>query len=693
MSSPSPAWVHFGFGLLSACVLSVIVFTVRIRVFGRLEALRAQEERQKRELERVADEARQSEQKYRNLLETARDVIFTVSLDGTITSLNPAFETVTGWSRAEWLGKPFTLLLCAQDVPLAAHLFRRAVQGEALSVFELRVISKSGEPLFGEFTATQQTEDGNVVGVWGIARDVTDRRKAEEARVRAEVAEAARRELEREVAERKRVEEALRQSEEHFRLLIENQRDIIILLNSDGTVRYQSPSAERELGYTPEEVIGRSGFDLIHPEDLPRVLQAFADIVQKPGLTPPLELRVRHKNGSWRVLEALGNNLLHDPVVAGIIVNTRDITDRKRAEEALRESEERYRDLFENASDAIAIVGTDGGIIDVNRATETMLGYARAQMVGRRYHDYLTPAARGAWDEYVRRVLAGEEPPDSLELEFVRQDGSRVAVESRTRIIRDLEGTPVALQGIARDISSRKALERQRADFFAMLTHDIRNPLGVILGYTDLLLEEAREEDDSSERKELLLRLRNSILTVHSLLANYLDLSKIEAGQLALVRVPVELNPLLRRVRQQYEPEALHKSLTFTVDLQDDLPLVEGDPIALERVFANLVLNAFKFTPEGGQVTVRSRAHSGEVVVTVADNGPGIAPDELPVLFEKYRRAERARAQAGTGLGLFIVKTLVEAQGGRVEVQSVPGRGTRFSVCLPVASFSSSAAL
>lgn len=250
-----------------------------------------------------------------------------------------------------------------------------------------------------------------------------------------------------------------------------------------------------------------------------------------------------------------------------------------------------------------------------------------------------------------------------------------------------------ALQSAAQDAASREAIEQQRADFFAMLMHDIRNPLGVILGDAELLLEEMRTEAEDSERRHLLRRLRTNLLTVHSLLANYLDLARIEAGQLTLARMPVALNPLLRRVAQQYEPEAQHKALRFTMRLQEEEPFVEGDAIALERIFANLLLNAFKFSSAGGEVTVNSQVYENEVRVTVTDNGPGIAPDELPLLFEKYRRAGHAHWQAGTGLGLFIVKTLVEAQGGRIEVQSVPGEGARFSVCLPAASFSSAAAL
>ncbi len=567
MAAPSPSWVHFGFGLLSASVLSVLVFTVRVRSFRRLEVLRVQDERRRKELEEAVQDAQQSEQKYRNLVETARDVIFTLSLDGTLASLNPAFETITGWSCTEWLGKPFAPLLHPDDVPLALGLFQRAVQGETLSLFELRIVSKPGDLLFGEFTVTPQIENGATVGILGIARDISERKRTEETRLRAELAEAAKQDLEKEVAER------------------------------------------------------------------------------------------------------------------------------TRAEDALRRSEERYRELFENANDAIVITTLDGIITDINRAFETMVGRSREDLIRQNYTQFVTPEAAVEGEERTRRALAGEEISEIFEFAFVRKDGSIVPVETRARLIRDQEGQPLGLQGISRDISTRKALEQQRADFLAMLTHDIRSPLGVILGYTDLLLEDVQEAD-FSEEKDLLLHLRNNVLTVHSLLANYLDLSRIEAGQLALFPIPVAINDLLRRVSQQYEAEIQHKFLTFTLELQAEVPMVKGDQLALERIFANLLLNAFKFTPEGGQVTVRSALHGDEeVVVVVADSGPGIAPEEIPLIFEKYRRSERAQFQVGTGLGLFIVKTLVEAQGGRIEVQSTPGQGSHFFVFLPVSSLSSLAAL
>lgn len=171
---------------------------------------------------------------------------------------------------------------------------------------------------------------------------------------------------------------------------------------------------------------------------------------------------------------------------------------------------------------------------------------------------------------------------------------------------------------------------------------------------------------------------------MHSLVTTYLDLSRIEAGQLSLKTEPVWLSALLQQIGQQYVLEARRRRVSLTLSLEDVPTPVVADSLALERVFINLLSNAIKFTSEGGSVTVHSVWREREVVVEIRNTGAGILPEELPFLFKKYRRTAASRHREGTGLGLFIVKTFVEAHGGRVEVASTPGQETCFSVTLPL---------
>lgn len=360
--------------------------------------------------------------------------------------------------------------------------------------------------------------------------------------------------------------------------------------------------------------------------------------------------------------------------------------ERHRLRLTLQASEGRCRDLFENASDAIVSFTTEGIVTEVNRGLEALLGWTRQELVGHHYSQILTPDAAAQMEERVNQLLCGECPPTYtpiIEIEATRKDGGIVPLEVRDDVLANAQCRPIGIMLMARDITTRKELERRRSEFLALLSHDIKNPLSVLIGYADYLQQEARQHG-VVKSVEVLPWIKSSGLTILSLVNNYLDLSRIEEQPLKLECEAVGINDLLQRIGQQYEGEARHRKITFTLVLQPKLPWVQGDPVAIDRILSNLVYNALKFTPPEGKVTVSSMLQGSEVVITVADTGPGITAEEIPLLFEKYHRAVGARRTAGLGLGLFIVKTLVERHGGRVEVESVVGSGTQFRIALPI---------
>jgi len=254
------------------------------------------------------------------IVESSDDAILSKDLNGVIQSWNKGAERIYGYSAAEMIGRHVSSLL-PRGYPDDTHeIMERLRQGERLEHYETLRQAKDGTVLSVSLTVSPiREESGTIVGASTIARDITDRKRSEQ--------------------ELRHSRQALQESELRFRSLVQNSSDIITILGAEGEIRYESPSIERILGYKPENLVGRNAFDFVHPDDRPRVEAIFREHLPIPGSIAPLELRFRHNDGNWRTLEATANNLLHEPGVAGIVVNSRDISERKRTEDVLHATE------------------------------------------------------------------------------------------------------------------------------------------------------------------------------------------------------------------------------------------------------------------------------------------------------------------------------------------------------------------
>jgi PAS domain S-box-containing protein len=384
----------------------------------------------------------------------------------------------------------------------------------------------------------------------------------------------------RRLERRQLADETLRASERRFRAIIENSWDAIALLAADATIRYASPSTARVLGYPPQEFAGRNAFAFMHPDDLQRTTEIFARLVQHSGTTLTATFQFRHQDNSWRWIEATCTGLLEEPGVHAVVVNYRDVTNQRRAEEAIatlnRELQDRLAELDEAA--------------------------------------------------------------------------------------------------------------RRKDDFLAALAHELRNPLSPVLMGLHLLGE---SEVDAAEARRLRAMVERQVRHLSRLVDDLLDVSRITRNKIALRQERLDLARLVRTAAEDRRPTLEQAGLALTLEGSDVPVWVQGDATRLVQVLNNLLDNAVKFTERGKRVTVRVAADevAHQAVLLVRDEGVGIEEKMLPHLFDAFVQADRSldRSRGGLGLGLALVKGLVELHGGKAEATSAgPGRGADFTVRLPL---------
>lgn len=615
---------------------------------------------------------REASEKYRGLAELLPQVVFEVDTSGKFTFANQRGFQLSGYAQDDVeRGLSVLDVLVPEDRDRARENIRRVLKGEKTSGNEYTMLRKDRSTFPAVIYSSPIIRDGKAVGLRGIGVDVTDQKKAEQ---------------------------ALKGSEERFRALIENASDVIIVIGQDGTIKYESPAVERMLGYKPEEVTGLDSLTFIHPDDLPKVTEQFSQVLQQPGVVVRTEVGVRHKNGSWRVAEAVGRNLLHDPAVQGIIINYRDITERKLAEAKLAESEQRFRAIAEAIPIPVSISRRrDGVIVYANRHLGSTLGVPSAEMLGRKTADLYHDAADR--EAMLDRVARGRHVRD-VELQGRRPDGAPLWVVASFEPL-EFEGEE-ALMFAAYDITERKEMEdrlkglyegerrlreqlevemNRRVEFTRALAHELKTPLTSVLASSELLASELKEEP--------LLGLARNIsrgaMNLNSTIDELLDLARGEVGMLQLKLESVDLSQPLRQMAESMAPLASKRSQSLVVEVPSPLPTVQADIARLQQVVVNLLSNAVKFSPVRGTITLRAKVKDSSIIVEVQDTGRGISKEEQKHLFEPYHRLQRdGKGPSGLGLGLSLSKTLIELHGGEIWAKSRAGRGATFGFSLPL---------
>jgi PAS domain S-box-containing protein len=499
----------------------------------------------------------------------------------------------------------------------------------------------------------------------------------------------------RDVTQRGRVADALRESEERFaKAFRANPGAMSISGLEDGRFIDVNDSFLELLGYGREEVIGRTSVELNMLESREE-RQRVIGRMERRGSVHDVEVTLRTKSGERRdVLSRVEPIELGGQTYALTLIQ--DITERKRAfaelERLYREAERargQARAILDATGEGMVLVSPEREFLAANQRFAELFGVALDEVLGRHFADLGGLVERIFSDpEGFRRRVTGT--ASDRELQFTE------TLVQRWPVARELElfSTPVHDSGgeflgrlyVFRDLTREREVDQMKREFVSVVSHELRTPLTSIKGYVDLILDGYAGEVQATQREFLEIIQRSGDRLV-AIVNDLLDVSRIESGRIQLERGRLDLAALLRETADLLLPQIVEKGQELAVDLPETLPEVWADRGRVSQVLSNLLSNAHKYTPADGRIYLSARAEPGRVRVVVRDTGIGLTAEEQTKLFTKFFRSqhELVRDQTGTGLGLVITRSLIELHGGELTVESAPGKGSTFGFTLPLA--------
>ncbi|MCJ7686427.1 MAG: PAS domain S-box protein, partial [Desulfobacteraceae bacterium] len=660
-------------------------------------------ERRVNELEKEAIECRQAEKKLKDselwlnsIFNSLEEGILVLTPDRKLVNINEAGQRMFGYSRDELTDLSVEVFHVDRDHFVeSGKRIQQAFDTGKTANFDFEIKRRDGEIFPTEHTVAQlRGEHGERIGILSVVRDVTEKKIAEK---------------------------ALRESEGKYRSLFEQSRDAIVITSQKGEFIDANPSALELLGYTQKEIM-KINFQRLYldPDDGYR----FQKEMMEKDSAHDFEAKLIKKDGGE--IDCLLDVVLRlDPggEILGYQGIIRDVSERKQAEEALQESEEKYRTILENIEDGYFEVDLRGNFTFSNDSLCRIHGYTGDELKALHYRDYMdSETAKRVYQVY-NKIYKTENHAKGFGWDIIRKDGSKRHVESNVSLIRNSEGHRIGFRGILRDVTERRqteekllkakallesanreqvrlneelqqALQREskmarqadaankaKSAFLANMSHEIRTPMNAVIGFTDMLLDTDLAED----QKDYATTIKKSGEALLSLLNDILDFSKIEAGELDIEKIDFDPELLAYDVCEVIRPRIASKPIEILCRIGADLPpYVKGDPGRYRQVLTNLMNNASKFTESGEiELSLDIEAEEGGRVklhATVRDTAVGIPEDKLSAIFDPFQQADGSttRKYGGTGLGLSICKQISRLMDGDIWAESEVNKGSIF---------------
>lgn len=706
LGAPSDEWQHFAFALASATALAVIVHGARVRVHDRLHLLRRQEEEKRGELLAATRALEESEQRHRLAVEGGLGIIATHDLAGALLSLNPAGAVALGRQLDEVVGASLRALVAPDFADDLDGYLTHVRSGRHSGLLHVR--TADGAERLWDYRSVLHEERGREAYVVLHALDITERVRLENrlrsargelaGRVRARTAEleAANESLREEIEHKRRIGERLLR----YRRALEACSDAIVLAELDGTIVDGNAALIALCGVADESaLVGRPLAELAAPEDRARAMRDVRLVVG--GMTPPpQEYALVRGNGERIAVEAsIAQVCDEDGDPLALVAVGRDVSWRKQMGTALRHSEAFLRTLIEHSTDTILVLDVDGTILARPNADAPVgrYGHPSASILGRLRRDFVHPEDTVAIAEAFTAVRGAPGATSSCECRI--RDGGGAWRPSEILLCNLLDDPAVAgLMCTVRDLSARKQAEQAlrqardaaeaasqvKTDFLNTMSHELRTPIHAILGYAEMLREGAFGRLGVMQL-DAVQRISERARDQFDLVSAMLDLSAMESGRTIIKTEQVRMAQVFEEVEREGRKVWSERALDMVWEVAHKLPPLASDAAKIRIIVRNLVGNAVKFTPQGSVIVRAQRARAG-IAITVSDTGIGIAEEQRAVIFEPFFQVDgsETRRYEGCGLGLHIVKRLLDLLGGMITVESEVGCGSTFRVWLPM---------
>ncbi len=619
------------------------------------------------ERKEAEEKLRESEEMFRSLAEKSPNMIF-INQGGRIVYANSKCEEVMGYSRKEFYAPDFDFrrLTCPEYRGVVEKHFKDHLEGREVAPYDYALVTKDGRRL-DVINATKLILYEGKPAILGIITDITDRKKAER---------------------------ALKQSEKKYATLVERGHDGIIIIR-EGRIAFANQRFADLAGHeTPEQLDGRHIDELLAADVAGDVEERYEKRMRGEAVPTTYETKLLAKSGSEVPVEISAGVIPYEDGLADLVF-VHDITDRKKAEKALRESEEKYRIIVDHSLVGI-LIHQDLKMVFVNEEGAKMLGYTAKELTGKGL-DAILPTREFARIKKLAAARYEGKPagPDRYEVAALKKNGTELKL--LIHVNRIMYGGRPAGHVAAIDITDRKRAEelcqlqieelrkidRMKDEFLSIASHELKTPLIPIEGYLDLL-KAGRFGDLSKKQAGIVEKIMAKEAHLKTLINDLLDFNKLQTGRMVFAMEETDLGDLIGDVVAEQGFTAKKKDVALTKRIQRNLPTLRADPLRLRQVLDNLISNAIKFSPQGSAVTVRARRKEDHVLVSVEDSGIGISPEQTERIFDVFYQADSspARQYEGTGLGLAICRKIIEYHGGRIWVKSEPGEGSTFHFTL-----------